>query len=171
MEPHHAKSSKFLKVILRHCKLIGLLIKNIDTYGVIEDIASKKMRADEYKYGFCTDFPMILELNDGRTISINASSFKDIYQGFSVVINPDLSNYKDYHDSDLNVAEYCKECLNKKIVGYDVVEYGSNCPKDIQDIAPESPKELILELEDGTKMKFSHWLMAEYMDFNVELPE
>ena len=168
---HQAKTKGELETILKKLSLVGLSIKDIDTYGVIEDVAPNKMRVTEHRYGFCTDFPMILEMSDKRVISINALSFKDNYEGFSILVNPDFSEYKNHRDKKMNVAKYCKECLGKKIVYYKVTNYDKNLPNGIHDISPESAKELIIGLEDGTKMIFSHWLMAEYMDFDVELPE
>lgn len=168
---YQAKIKGELETILKRLGLVGLSIKGIDTYGVIEDIAPNKMRVTEHRYGFCTDFPMVLKMSDSRAISINALSFKDTYEGFSIAVNPDYSEYKNHRDNNLNVVKYCKECLEKKIIGYEVTKYGKNIPNDIQDISSESSKELIIKLEDGTKMIFSHWLMAEYMEFNVELPE
>jgi|GEM_PF-2560066 len=167
---YQAKTKGELETILKRLGLVGLSIKGIDTYGVIEDIAPNKMRVTEHRYGFCTDFPMVLKMSDSRTISINTLSFKDTYEGFSIAVNPDYSEYKNHRDNNLNVAKYCKECLEKKIIGYEVTKYGKNIPSGIQDTSSESSKELIIKLEDGTKMIFSHWLMAEYMDFNVELP-
>ena len=168
---YRAKTKRMLEIILKRLNLIGLSIKDIDTYGVIEDITPSKMRTTKHRYGFCTDFPIVLELSDGRTISINALSFKDVYEGFSITVNPDYLEYKNHRDNNLNVAAYCKECLEKKIVDYEVTKYDKNVPNGIYDISSESSKELIIKLEDGTKMIFSHWLMAEYMDFDVELPE
>ena len=165
----HADTAKELDVIMEAFGLNGLMIVDIDTTDVIEDIAPKKMRVAEKKFGFCTDMPIHLTLSDGRVMSINASSFKDIYEGFDIIKNPDPSDYE--HDSDLDVAGYCKECLGKKITGYEITKFGKNVPEDIQNVAPESPEKLIIKLEDGTRMIFSHWLMAEYMDFLVELPK
>lgn len=165
----HADTAKELDVIMEAFGLNGLSIVNIDTLGVIEDITPKKTRIAEKRFGFCTDMPIYLELSDGRTLSINASSFKDVYEGFNITKDPEPSDQE--HDSDLDVADYCKECLGKKIAGYEVTKFGDDTPDDIQNITPESPKKLIIKLEDGTRMIFSHWLMAEYMDFLVELPK
>ncbi len=165
----HADTAKELDVIMEAFGLNGLTIVDIDTIGVIEDIAPKKMRVTEKKFGFCTDMPIHLTLSDGRVMSINASSFKDVYEGFDITKNPDPSDYE--HDSNLDIAGYCKECLGKKIIGYEITKFGKDMPDDIQDITPESPKKLIIKLEDSTRMIFSHWLMAEYMDFLVELPK
>lgn len=165
----HADTAKELDVIMEAFGLNGLTIVDIDTIGVIEDIVPKKMRVAEKKFGFCTDMPIHLTLSDGRVISINASSFKNVYEGFDITKNPDPSDYE--HDSDLDVAGYCKECLGKKITGYEITKFGKDVPDDIQNVTPESPKKLIIRLEDGTIMIFSHWLMAEYMDFLVELPK
>ena len=165
----HAETVKELDVIMEAFGLNGLTIVDIDTIGVIDDITPKKTRSIEKKFGFCTDMPIHLTLSDGRVMSVNASSFKDVYEGFDITKNPELSDYE--HDSDLNVAGYCKECLNKKITGYEIVKFGEDTPDDVQNITPESPRKLIIKLEDGTKMTFSHWLMAEYMDFLVELPK
>ena len=163
----HADTAKELDVIMEAFGLNGLSIVNIDTFGVIEDITPKKTRIAEKRFGFCTDMPIYLELSDGRTLSINASSFKDVYEGFNITKDPESSDQE--HDSDLDVADYCKECLGKKIAGYEVTKFGDDTPDDVQNITPESPKKLIIKLEDGTRMIFSHWLMAEYMDFLVEL--
>ena len=165
----HADTAKELGVIMEAFGLNGLSIVNIDTLGVIEDITPKKTRIAEKQFGFCTDMPIYLELSDGRTLSINASSFKDVYEGFTITKDPESSDQE--HDSDLDVADYCKECLDKKIAGYEVTKFGDDTPDDVQNITPESPKKLIIKLEDGTRMIFSHWLMAEYMDFLVELPK
>ncbi|MBR2863806.1 MAG: hypothetical protein IKB97_09720 [Bacteroidaceae bacterium] len=165
----HADTAKELDVIMEAFGLNGLSIVNIDTLGVIEDITPKKTRIAEKRFGFCTDMPIYLELSDGRTLSINASSFKDVYEGFNITKDPESSDQE--HDSDLDVADYCKECLGKKIAGYEVTKFGDDMPDDIQNITPESPKKLIIKLEDDTRMIFSHWLMAEYMDFLVELPK
>ncbi len=165
----HADTAKELDVIMDAFGLNGLSIVNIDTLGVIEDITPKKTQIAEKRFGFCTDMPIYLELSDGRTLSINASSFKDVYEGFNITKDPESSDQE--HDSDLDVADYCKECLGKKITGYEVAKFGEDVPNDIQNITPESPKKLIIKLEDGTIMTFSHWLMAEYMDFLVELPK
>ena len=165
----HAETAKELDAIMEAFGLSGRSIVNIDTLGVIEDITPKKIRIAKKRFGFCTDMPIHLDLSDGRTLSINAPSFKDIYEGFDITKNPEPSDHE--HDSNLDVAEYCKECLGKKIVGYEVTKFGEDTPCDIQNITPEAPKKLIIKLEDGTKMIFSHWLMAEYMDFLVELPK
>lgn len=166
---HHAKTKKELGSIMDQLGLIGLSIKNMDTPGVIEDISTKKRRVTEGKFGFCTDLPMFFDLSDGRTISINAPSFKDVYEGFTVTVNPKPIE-RDGH-TDLDVAGYCKECLGKKITGYEITKYGEDIPEDTKGITPESPEKLIIKLEDGTKMTFGHWLGAEYMDFDVQLPK
>ncbi len=165
----HADTTKELNVIMEAFGLNGLSIVDIDTLGVIDDITPKETRIAEKRFGFCTDMPIYLELSDGRTLSINASSFKDIYEGFNITKDPESSDHE--HDSDLDVADYCKECFGKKITGYEVTKFGEDTPNDIQNITPESPKKLIIKLEDGTRIIFSHWLMAEYMDFLVELPK
>lgn len=164
---YQASTKKDLESVMNLIDLTGKSIKDIDTFGVIDDLASKKTRETKQLFGFCTDLPLHLKLNDGRTISINAPSFKDIYEGFSVAVNPKPFDYK--RDNELNVTGYCKECLGKKIIGYKVTKYGKDVPDHVQSITPDSSRELILELEDGTKMIFSHWLMAEYMDFTVKL--
>lgn len=166
---YHASTKKELESIMGRLSVVGLSIKNMDTPGVIEDISPKKRRVAEGKFGFCTDLPMFFDLSDGRTISIDAPSFKDIYEGFNITVNPKL--IERIWPADLNVAGYCKECLGKKIAGYKVTKYGEDVPKDVQDITSESPEKLIIELEDGTTMTFSHWLFAEYMDFDVQLPK
>lgn len=166
---YHASTKKELESIIERSNLVGRTIEDIDTYGVIDDLAPRKKRVTDHILGFCTDLPMLLKLSDERTIRINAPSFKDIYEGFNVTINPKPS--ENERDNDLDVAKYCKECLGKKIVGWKVTKYGEKVPDYVQDITSESPKELILELEDGIKMIFSHWLMAEYMDFTIKFPE
>ena len=175
---------KKLKVILhsKYFYLFLIIITFIYSFIYLSIPKSSKLNINNDFIGIITNYKisgdlLTLELKSVEKIigyyyfdtKEERNSFKDIYEGFNVTINPKPS--ENERDNDLDVAKYCKECLGKKIVGWKVTKYGEKVPDYVQDITSESPKELILELEDGIKMIFSHWLMAEYMDFTIKFPE
>lgn len=166
---YHAETEKELVSAIEEIGIINLSIIDIDTPGVIGGFTPKKKRSAERKYGIATDWAILLKLSDDRTLSIYASSCEDTYEGFSITINPKPFEYE--RDNDFDVRGYFKECLKKKITGYEIIKYGNDDTYGAKNINSETPKYLVIKLEDGTKITFSHSLFDEYMNFGLELPK
>lgn len=163
---YHADTGKELMVTVEELRLIGLSITDIDTIGVA---SFAKIQNKQSEYRFATDAPLDMKLSDGRILATYASSYEDVYCGFDFAINPKREDCE--RDNDLDIADAFKHCLNSKIIDFEVTEYGDNIDDGIKNIASDSPKELIVIFENGTKMSFSHSLYDEYMYVDLNLPE
>ena len=163
---YHADTGKELKATVEELGLIGLSITDIDTIGVA---SFAKIQNKQSEYRFATDAPLDMKLSDGCILAAYTSSYEDVYCGFDFAINPKREDYE--RDNDLDIAGSFSRCLNNKIVSFEVTEYGDKIDDGIKNIASDSPKELVIIFEDGTRMSFCHSLYDEYMYVDLKLPE